>query len=60
MHTLEGYTEWMKGLLVIVPDGSYDVKSFATDHERGNVCAFGVFSGTHTGAAARCRRPAGA
>ena len=34
VHTLEGYTEWMKGLLVFIPDGSYAVKSFATDHER--------------------------
>jgi len=33
--TLEGYADWMKGLLVIVPDGSYVVKSFATDAERG-------------------------
>jgi predicted ester cyclase len=49
IHTLEGYAEWMKGLLVIVPDGSYVVKSFATDHERSNVCAYGVFSGTHSG-----------
>jgi predicted ester cyclase len=49
VHTLEGYTEWMKGLLVIIPDGSYVVKSFATDYERGNVCAYGVFSGTHSG-----------
>jgi len=49
VHTVEGYTEWMKGLLVIVPDGSYVVKSFATDHERGHVCAYGVFSGTHSG-----------
>jgi predicted ester cyclase len=49
LQTLESYTEWMKGLLVIVPDGSYVVKSFATDHERGHVCAYGVFSGTHSG-----------
>jgi predicted ester cyclase len=49
VHTLEGYTEWMKGLLVIIPDGGYVVKSFATDHERGHVCAYGVFSGTHSG-----------
>ena len=49
LHTLEEYAEWMKGLLVILPDGAYVVKSFATDHERGSVCAYGVFSGTHTG-----------
>ena len=39
----------MKGLLVILPDGRYEVKSFATDNERQNVCAYGVFYGTHKG-----------
>jgi len=48
LQTLQQYTEWMKGLLVFVPDGSYAVKSFATDHARNNVCAYAVFSGTHT------------
>ena len=47
--TLEGYTDWMKGLLAFVPDGDYEVKSFAVDEQRGNVCMYGVFSGTHTG-----------
>ena len=49
MQTLEQYTDWMKGMLVVLPDASYDVKSFATDQERNNVCACAVFSGTHTG-----------
>ena len=49
LRTLEQYSDWMKGLLALVPDGSYAVKSFATDHERNNVCAYAVFSGTHTG-----------
>ena len=49
VKTLEAYTDWMKGLLTVLPDGSYAVKSFAVDAERRNVCAFGVFSGTHTG-----------
>src|SRR3989441_10121397 len=49
LQTLQQYTEWMQGLLVFVPDGSYAVKSFATDHDRNNVCACAVFSGTHTG-----------
>src|SRR5712675_2227100 len=39
------YTDWMKGLMTIMPDGSYEVKSFATDTERNNVAAYGVFSG---------------
>ena len=49
IQTLQGYTEWMKGLLGFMPDGRYTVKSFATDGERNNVCAYGVFSATHTG-----------
>jgi predicted ester cyclase len=46
---LHGYTEWMKGLLVLMPDGSYDLKAFATDEGRDSVVAYAVFSGTHTG-----------
>ena len=49
IRTLQGYTDWMKGLLGFMPDGRYTVKSFATDDERNNVCAYGVFSATHTG-----------
>ncbi len=39
----------MKGLFTPVPDGSYELRSFAVDEERGNVSAYAVFSGTHTG-----------
>ena len=49
VETLEAYTEWMKGLLTPVPDGRYEVRSFAVDEERNNVAAFGIFRGTHTG-----------
>lgn len=49
MRTLEEYTEWMRGLLVLMPDGGYEIKSFATDAGRNNVAAYGVFAGTHTG-----------
>ena len=49
VKTLQQYTEWMKAMLVLLPDGSYAVKSFATDHERNKVCAYAVFSGTHSG-----------
>jgi predicted ester cyclase len=49
IKTLRDYTEWMKGLLTFMPDGRYEVKSFAADEERNNVIAYGVFSGTHTG-----------
>ena len=39
VDTLEGYTEWMKGLLTPVPDGHYEVRSFAVDDARKNVAA---------------------
>lgn len=47
--TLEEYAEWMKGLLGFIPDGSYEVRSFAVDEERDNVAAYAVFRGTHSG-----------
>jgi predicted ester cyclase len=49
IDTLEAYTEWMKGLFTPVPDGSYEVRSFAVDEDRNNVSAFGIFRGTQTG-----------
>jgi len=45
--TVEQYTDWMQGLLTVLTDGAYEVKSFATDNERRNVCAYAVFTGTH-------------
>jgi hypothetical protein len=38
----------MKGLLQIMPDAKYEIKSFATDEERNNVSAYAVITGTHT------------
>jgi predicted ester cyclase len=49
VHTLEQYADWMKGLLTILPDARYELKSFALDPERNHVVAYAVFSGTHTG-----------
>jgi predicted ester cyclase len=54
VRSLEQYTEWMKGLMTFMPDGRYEIKSFATDDERKNVCAYAVFSGTHTGQGGPC------
>ena len=54
LTSVEQYAEWMKGLLTFVPDGRYELKSMATDDERNNVCAYGVFSGTHTGEGGPC------
>ena len=54
VRTLHEYTEWMRGLLTFIPNGSYEVKSFAVDSIRASVCAFGVFSGAHTGEGGPC------
>jgi predicted ester cyclase len=54
VSSLQQYTEWMKGLMTILPDAKYQVKSFATDDDRQNVCAYGVFSGSHTGQGGPC------
>jgi len=45
--TLQAYTDWMQGLMTVLTDGSYEIKSFATDLERNNVSAYGIFTGTH-------------
>lgn len=49
VETLQGYTDWMKAMFTPMPDGRYEVRSFAVDEGRNNVTAFGVFRGTHTG-----------
>ena len=49
VDTLEKYADWMKGLLTPLPDGNYEVRSFAADEGRKSVAAYGVFRGTHTG-----------
>ena len=47
VKTLKDYTEWMKGMMTVLTDATYEIKSFATDPGRNNVCAYGVFTGTH-------------
>jgi predicted ester cyclase len=54
VRSLQQYTEWMKGLMTFIPDGRYEIKSFATDDTRKNVSAYAVFSGTHTGQGGPC------
>lgn len=48
-RTLQQYADWMEGMLKILPDARYELKSFATDNERKNVAAYATFIGTHTG-----------
>jgi predicted ester cyclase len=46
--TLAAYCDWMKGLLVPIPDGHYELKSMAIDNDRQIALAYAVFHGTHT------------
>ena len=48
INSVEGYTNWMKGLYTPMPDARYEVRSFAVDERRNNVAAFGVFHASHT------------
>ena len=54
VKTLEEYIQLDEGPLTFIPDGRYAIRSFATDDERNSVCAYGVFSGTHTGEGGPC------
>ena len=54
VKSLQQYTDWMKAVTTFLPDAEYELKSMATDEKRKNVCAYGVFSGTHTGPGGPC------
>jgi len=47
VRTLQQYTEWMRGILTVLTDGTYELKCFAADPERNAVCAYATFTGTH-------------
>ena len=49
IDSLEGYVEWMKNLLIPIPDGHYRLKGFAEDEENACVLVFAIFQGTQTG-----------
>lgn len=54
VDTLQGYCDWMKGILGVLPDGRYELRSFGVDNKRRNVTAYAVFHGTHTGPGGPC------
>jgi len=54
LSRLEQYAEWMKALYAFMPDARYDLRSFAVDEARRGVCAYAVFSATHTGEGGPC------
>ena len=53
--TLEGYTNWMAGLISgIAPDGKYVLKHSSIDQAGKSAIFFAIFSGTHTGDKGPC------
>ena len=46
--TVEAYCEWMKGLMVPLPDAKYDVKAMSHDTANNVVTIFAVIRGTNT------------
>lgn len=47
--SLSAYADWMRGLLTMLTDGSYELTAFAEDAGRNAVIASAVFTGTHDG-----------
>jgi predicted ester cyclase len=47
--SIAAYANWVQGLQGPIPDGSYELKAFASDEERNTVVAAAVFHGTQTG-----------
>lgn len=47
--TLEGYSDWMKDLYVLMPDARYELTFFEVDEDRQAVAGAAVFHATHTG-----------
>lgn len=47
--TVAAYSDWMKGLLISVPDGHYELKSWGVDETQNNVVVAAVFHGTQSG-----------
>ena len=47
--TVSDYSDWMKGILTLMPDADYELRFFAVDEARKKVGAYAVFSGSHTG-----------
>lgn len=46
VRTLQNYANWMQGLMKMMPDGRYALKSFAIDDQRANVTAYAISTAT--------------
>jgi len=50
ISSLADYADWMRGLLTMLTDGTYELTALAEDAERDTVVASAIFTGTHDGA----------
>ena len=48
INRLDEYCDWMKTLLVCMPDASYEVRSLGIDEPRHNATLFVTMTGTHS------------
>jgi len=48
VQTLAAYTDWMTGIVAVMPDARYEMLAFAVDEERGAIAAAAIFHATHT------------
>eukprot|EP00040_Diaphanoeca_grandis_P000430 m.15420 g.15420 ORF g.15420 m.15420 type:complete len:160 (-) comp10566_c1_seq1:41-520(-) len=46
--TVEGYTSFMVGIMVVMPGSSYDLKFQGYDAERKAACFYAIYNGTNT------------
>lgn len=49
VETVEGYTEWAKGILTPIPDLRPDIQAFATDEARNSAIVYSIVRGTQSG-----------
>jgi predicted ester cyclase len=49
VDTLEAYTDWMTGIVAVMPDARYDMLAFGVDESRNAIAAAAIFHATHTG-----------
>jgi hypothetical protein len=47
--SVEGYTEWVKGLLTPIPDMRPDIRGFGVDDGRNTAVVYSVVHGTQSG-----------
>ena len=58
VRTLQQYTDWMKAVLTFIPDGRYELRSFATDDKGKSVVPTASSPGRTPARAAPAHQPA--